>query len=231
MQRNSMELKVKNLIFLIILSVFTLNAEKINSNDICFVAPRIDQIKEIMEFDYRVSFEFFKPLYLKHYSHFEFGKNPDFYLEEEIKNDESFFEKCIQDQELESRLKESQQIFFDEHIGKDRLLIAFDNKNQCIGGLISFSKNNDVLTLELLLVDKKYRKQGIGKKLVKCAIETFKDIKEAIVYPVRFGNENTLKFYESLGFVNLGFGPKDKKNAYGISYEEMHFYYKLVLKK
>lgn len=90
-----------------------------------------------------------------------------------------------------------------------------------------FHKEDNILQLDLLLVGKEYKRHGIGTKLIKIALECFADATFCIVYPLRFGNNETLKFYESLGFINCGFGPENKLNSYGVSYDKMHFFYKM----
>lgn len=196
---------MKRIIFIIFLLI------KSNSifSEIEIRFAKQNELQDILEFDRQVSFEFFKPLYETYYSNFALGKNPNYYLELDIKNDAKSFPDYI------------------NSINNKRILIAFDNKKNCIVGLLTFHKEEKLLELDLLLISKDNRKQGIGKKLVHKSLSTFSNIDQCVVYPLKFGNDSALKFYESLGFENLGSYNSDELNSYGIKYKDMHFYYKM----
>lgn len=169
-------------------------------------------IPEVLELDRRASFEYFKPLYTKAYAHLSLGKNPDYFLELDLKQDEQTFYELVKTP------------------GDTRLHIAYDGELKRVAGLIVFHKEHeDIVELDLLLVDKDYRRMGIGKKLVRDAIATFKNIKTCLVYPIQHANNETLRFYQSMGFKNMGVGPENKKNIYGIKYSEMHFHFRFDL--
>ncbi|MDR3647236.1 MAG: GNAT family N-acetyltransferase [Candidatus Babeliales bacterium] len=163
-----------------------------------------------MELDRKVTYEFFKPLFIDIYTNLGIKNDIDNDLEEELKNDSQTFSNLIQSN------------------GIERLHVAWDTLQNIPCGLLLFHKeeNNEIM-LDLLLVDKNYRGQGIGKRLVNSTYKTFDGIKIVTVYPVQFNNKNTLKFYESLGFKNLGVGPFDKINIYGIRYSDMYYHFKL----
>lgn len=168
------------------------------------------ELSSILELDYRVTYEFFKPLFIDTYNKLGIKKNVDHDLEEELKSDAQTFSNSIQANGLE------------------RLHVSWDTVQSIACGLLVFHKEeNNGIMLDLLLVDKNYRNQGIGKKLVISACKAFDDIKTVTVYPLQFNNENTLKFYKSLGFKNLGAGPSDKINSHGIRYSDMYYYFKL----
>ncbi len=190
--------------FMCIFLVHTLRAEIV-------VRPAaMADVPEVLELDRHVTYEYFKPLYVKAYPHLPLGQDPDRFLEPELQQDEKTFYDCV------------------KNPGNTRLHIAYDSNSKRIGGLIVFHKEHeDTIELDLLLVDKDYRKMGIGRKLVYNAVATFKYIKTCIVYPVRHKNDATLKFYQSLGFKNLGVCPLDKMNPYGIKYSDMYFYFRL----
>ena len=167
----------------------------------------IDELQNILEFDRKASFEFFKPLYESYYSNFTLGENADYYLELDIKNDEKIFPDYI------------------NSIMNKRMLIAVDNSENCIVGLLTFHQEEKLLELDLLLVSKNHRRQGIGRKLIQKSFSAFAHIEQCVVYPLKFGNDSTLTFYESLGFENLGSYNSDELNSYGIKYKDMHFHY------
>ncbi len=77
------------------------------------------------------------------------------------------------------------------------------------------------IEIDLLIIDKEYRRLGLGKKLIYAALETYKECKTCTVYCFSH-NEKALAFYESQGFVVMGPGPKDRINNYGISYAELY---------
>ncbi len=233
------------------------------SDNITIRYARIDELDQALSFDREVTFEFFKPLYLEFYADFPNGKNPDGFLNEELAEDREFFRKAIVQED------------------SSRLLIAEDNNQKAIVGLLLFHKEEllkqldflvdnryrtrgvgktlvrtsfrcledvtscikkeksrrvgfkeeQTMQLDLLLVHKSYRNKGAGKKLVKTSLTCFEDVTSCVVYPLRFGNTQTLKFYESLGFVNYGVGPIEKINAYGVSFSEMQYYYRLDVTK
>lgn len=189
--------------------VIIFNVVSLNSLEIRF--PVIEELKKIMQFDREVSLDYFKPLYENYYSDLVTSGTPEYYLELELVNDEIDFPSYI-------NMEKDQAMF-----------IAYNEKTDSIIGLITFHKNNNALILDLLLVDKSFRNQGIGKKLVAQSFRVFDDIKECIVCPLRFGNENTLKFYETLGFKNYGPHLSGQLNFYGIKYSDMYFYYKLKI--
>ena len=173
----------------------------------------MDDLAVLQQIDHEVTYEYVKPLYLKAYSHLCIGKDPDFYLAQKLNKDIVWFEECI--------LSESTYSIY----------LALDARTQDAAGLIVVHKENETsLLIDLLLVRKKYRYQGAGKGLVRLAISSFTDVCSCIVYI--FGcpeNQNTLNFYKSVGFKDLGPADIDKK-AYGvIPYRDLLHYLRLNL--
>jgi ribosomal protein S18 acetylase RimI-like enzyme len=165
----------------------------------------------LMELDRRVTFEFFEPLFQNHYAHTQLGKHAHSHLEEAVALDEKLFVQAISCE------------------NNQRLLIATDQNNKACG-LLQFSKIKDTeLLLDLLVVDSGYRGRGIGKMLVLAACKKFPEASVCHVYPCRFGNDPTLLFYQSLGFVQVGFAPAHETNQYGESLADLYFNYKLSL--
>jgi Acetyltransferase (GNAT) family. len=170
----------------------------------------MNELPSVLELDERVTYEFFKPLYTALYQHLNVNRDVDKDLQEELVGDAENFPQLI------------------DSWGAERLQIAWDVENNIPCGLLVFSQHahNEVL-LDLLLVDKNYRGKGIGKKLVRSVVQIFKDIKAMIVYPIQFNNDDTLKFYESLGFKNFGLASEDKINSHGIRHSDMYYYFRL----
>ncbi|MEN4018305.1 MAG: ribosomal protein S18-alanine N-acetyltransferase [Methanobacterium sp.] len=73
--------------------------------------------------------------------------------------------------------------------------------NIIVGYIIFWIRYEDEGHIISLAVDKKYRKKGVGKKLVDHAITIFKkcNVKE-IKLEVRIGNRDARKFYRKIGF-------------------------------
>ncbi len=180
----------------------------------CVIQPATaEDLQEIVALDYNVTFEFFKPLYLRSYSHLIDPNKVDYLLNIELVRDEQLFRKIV------------------GHEVNDRLHIAYDNNKKKIAGILSFHQEEHNLELDLLLVDKEYRKMGIGRKLVLSVKDVCDGIKSIIVTPLKIDNAPTLKFYESLGFKNLGTIQSDQKNIYGVAYSDMYFYYVWTLSR
>ncbi len=162
--------------------------------------------------DRTVSFEYFKPLYLKGYAHLDLGKNPDHYLELELEEDKDWFAQCIRGET-------------NEHF-----IIAQDTSNHTIAGfIIAHQETDSVGIIDLLLILKEYRGQGIGKDLVHQALTMLPGITSCDVTPFRLENKNTLTFYEKLGFKNIGIPTSTQTGIYGIPPSELYFHYKLDL--
>lgn len=168
------------------------------------------ELFDILKLDHSVTYNFFKPLYQKAFTHLPLGQNPDYYLSLDLEKDAIDFYRCLNNM-----------------YGHKCMRIAYDKDNKIICGLIVFHLiKKTKMQIDLLMVDENYRGHGIGKALIKNMISEFKDLKKCIVYPVRFENEPTLKFYYSVGFKNLGVGAENL-NVYGFKYSEL--YYKLEL--
>ena len=166
-------------------------------------------LAQIIQLDCNVSFEYFKPIYQQYYSEYDFGKNPDYYLDQELILDIETFHDYI------------------NHVSpKYGFLVARDTNINNIVGLLLFHQE-DISTgyLDLFLIHKDYRKQGIGRALFYKAMEHFSDMKQWIVEPMQLGNEATLKFYNSLGFVNYGPSQDNRLNHYGVPVNQIYFHF------
>lgn len=180
-----------------------------NDLDIIIRPAQESDIPEIIVLDHRVSYEYFKPLYVNAYSHLPLGKNPDYFLNLELEDEK----KTIYDYIIQSQT--------------GRILIAYDTAKSKPVGLIIFHKfNNNSLEIELLLIDRNYRGLHLGTLLVNQALSTFEDITSCTVYPFKLGNAKVLNFYESLGFIHKGAAPQERKTIFNISYYDLYFYYK-----
>lgn len=179
------------------------------ANDFVIRPANLADLPEILELDRKITFEFFKPLYLKSYTHLIEPNKVDYFLNKELANDQEIFPKAIND------------------LNHEKLHIAYDDDKKHIVGFLLFHIEEEIIELDLLLIDKNYRRKGIGKKLIINAIDTFKQAESVIVYPLSIDNIDTLNFYESIGFINFGPSPMEGTNAYGVNYHKMHYYFKL----
>lgn len=197
-------------IFVAIIFVIT-STSRANDN-IVIRAARFEDLKEILALDRRVTYEFFKPLFVSIYEHLGINQDAVHDLEIELADGEASFPEYTK--------PESQT----------KLYAAFDSSDNSPYGLIVFHQHDDItIEIDLLEVDANYRNKGVGRKLISSALHAFAGIKKCIVYPIQYNNESTLSFYQSLGFKNLGKGPADKKNSHGISYADMYFFYELII--
>lgn len=196
------------------LSFFALCIFSINIHSTIEIRPAcIEEIPAVLEIDRKVTYEFFKPLFIDAYSSIGIERDVDQELEKELVLDAQLFSELAQTQGLE------------------RLHIAWDTIHNIPCGLLVFHLEDAEIVLDLLLVDAAYRKQKIGKRLLLSMLEVFNDATKVTVYPLIYNNESTLKFYEAFGFKNLGVGPTDKLNIHGIPYSTMYYHFELTLSK
>ena len=73
--------------------------------------------------------------------------------------------------------------------------------DKIVGYVIAYHKAEGVIDFDSLAVDKKYRKLGIGKKLVSFALNRFrkKGLKKASL-EVRKSNKKAISLFQNLGF-------------------------------
>ncbi|WP_432405222.1 GNAT family N-acetyltransferase [Wukongibacter sp. M2B1] len=61
-------------------------------------------------------------------------------------------------------------------------------------------KNKDQLKLDILYISSKYRKKGIGRKLVECVIDRAKETSATKLYVSATPTQGTVDFYMRIGF-------------------------------
>ena len=79
-------------------------------------------------------------------------------------------------------------------------LAVFDEK-ELVAYIRLVGDGHSVLLVQDLLVRPDYQRQGIGKKLLEKALETFPHVYQRLLVTER--SEKNLDFYQSLGFVEL----------------------------
>lgn len=180
-----------------------------SAHDVIIRPARMQDLQEILALDYRVTFEYFKPVFIKSYAQLIPSEKIDDFLNQDLVYDSQIFPEIIKTQE------------------NARLHIAYDTNKKFIAGFLRFHKQEDVVELDFFVIDKDYRRMGIGRKLIHDAIATFGSVKTVVLYTLKLGNDNTHRFYESMGFKNMGPGSSDKKYSWGISYADLFFLYRL----
>lgn len=119
-------------------------------------------------------------------------------------------------------------------IGKSINFIGFKKFIRLFIGMFlieGYPPSTDLLYINTIIIDKKFQRQGLGKKLIGLAekIAEKKNFRGICLY-VDSENEQALKFYEKLHFKeDSGFGGKFVKNLIGVSYYS--YQYKLLGEK
>ncbi len=166
-------------------------------------------LPQVFELDRRVTFEFFQPVFEATYAHLGIKQNPESDLNDELATAREWFPECVKAQ------------------GSERLYIAWDTLHDLPCGLIVFHQNDaDTVEIDLLEIDPAYRGIGIGKRLVQSIFDAFSTTKSCLVYPLRYKNDDTLRFYYALGFKNLGIDPRPK-SVHGIPCADLYWYLRL----
>ena len=79
--------------------------------------------------------------------------------------------------------------------------LAVYDKEELVAYIRLVGDGHSVLLVQDLLVRPDYQRQGIGKKLLEKALETFPHVYQRLLVTER--SEKNLAFYQSLGFVEL----------------------------
>lgn len=162
------------------------------------------ELAAILELDRRATYEFFLPLFVSTFNYLNIKDDPAAQLEAELAQDAQNFPEYI------------------NALGNERLYVAWDTEKNIPCGLITFhKKNNTTVQIDLLLVAAGYRHQGIGKQLVNSVYNAFNGITANFVYPLRYHNEATLQFYQSLGFKAVYDTPAEQYTNSGVTYAEL----------
>ena len=81
-------------------------------------------------------------------------------------------------------------------------------KEKLIGFMLLKKEKNELL-IKHLLVDKAFRRKGLGKRLIEKAFSIAKKNKMKIKTEVLIGNKDALLFFEKLGFKKVGVNRKE----------------------
>ena len=134
-----------------------------------------------------VSREFFLPLFQsKPYKCSKLSDNPSQWLYQEVLEDSWRFRQAI-----------------DKRRG-NRLLVARTSDGHMVG-LLLYHFAGEQAILDLFMVHRSMRRQGVGRALVKAALDSAttqheQPVKKWGVWALRYNNDDTLKFYNKMGF-------------------------------
>ena len=106
-----------------------------------------------------------------------------------------------------------------ENADKHLLVATFDGDFAGYIGAYTVCGESDIMTVA---VSKKYRKNGIGKRLVTALFDELKGKSEAVFLEVRASNVSAISLYTSLGFEKIGI----RKNYYKLPTEDAILYKK-----
>src|SRR5579871_946456 len=172
------------------------------SADIVIRPITMADVPATLELNATICQEYFKPMFIKYYTHTPIGKDPDYYLGLDIINDTKQYPECAQ------------------NTGNEKLWIAYDQEQAKVIGLIMFHlEHEDTVEVDLLLVEQNYRHQGIGKRLMQAVLMPYEEIKRVGVC-VFSHNYPALTFYQSLRFESKTL-PEDRTTLYGLPFEEL----------
>ena len=107
----------------------------------------------------------------------------------------------ISELQLDTR-KYPNKKYFNEFLGNLFLVAAADGN--IFGYILGDKEKAGVASINLMVIDKKYRGQGIGKLLLDKFCENAKKnkLKEVYLFAPKW-NKKTLKFYENYGFFKM----------------------------
>lgn len=193
---------------LVVFALLSINFLNARNDPRIIIRPGVQSdIAPALALDRRVTMEYFKMLFTTCYTDLPIAYDPEYYLGLDLNFDKKLFADCV------------------NLIDCERLYVAFDQELGKLAGFVAFHKESDsVGEIYLLMIDKEYRRMGLGKKLVEAAITSMKDMDFWGLY-VHAYNQEARTFYTSLGFEYMGLGPKAHIKIYpGITYGQIFVY-------
>jgi hypothetical protein len=89
-----MQVKRRSILGLVLIVIITTKIATINAAYNIIVRPaQLTDLPSVLDLDWHVTMEYFKPLYLNNYLQLPIGKDPDYYLTKELINDEYQYQK------------------------------------------------------------------------------------------------------------------------------------------
>lgn len=190
---NKVNYELTNMRLLILSFIFIACFVRTSHAEIIIRPANLDDLESVLELDREISWEYFKPLFLVDNDP-SISENADALLEEDLIHDQIMF--------LEGA----------KEINQQRLYIALDSQGKIIGFIVFHLREKTVI-IDLLLIQKDYRNQKIGKKLLESTFSVFDSIDHCELLAI-INNVLALKCYEAMGFKRLREIPKYFLNDY-----------------
>lgn len=99
----------------------------------------------------------------------------------------------------------------EEYLNNNNYIILINKENKLLKGFLIIYKNIDCYELELIIVDKEYRKQGIATSLLEHFFNTFCTSNDIVFLEVSCENETAINLYTKFNFITIN----KRKKYYG----------------
>lgn len=99
----------------------------------------------------------------------------------------------------------------EEYLNNNNYIILINKENKLLKGFLIIYKNIDYYELELIIVDKEYRKQGIATSLLEQFFNTYCTSNDIVFLEVSCENETAINLYTKFNFITIN----KRKKYYG----------------
>lgn len=99
----------------------------------------------------------------------------------------------------------------EEYLNNNNYIILINKENKLLKGFLIIYKNIDCYELELIIVDKEYRKQGIATSLLEQFFNTYCTSNDIVFLEVSCENETAINLYTKFNFITIN----KRKKYYG----------------
>jgi ribosomal protein S18 acetylase RimI-like enzyme len=149
-------------------------------SDLCVRLASPEDLGVLLEFDCKITDEYFKPLLLQYPEYHADTNEVERILAEELEKDIHWFPDCI--------ARQKDQRLYVAHLG-----------TTFVGFVVCHKQDESIVVVDLLMIDGSYRGQGIGRRLIQTAIETFPEASTCMLV-VLDKNIQARAAYEKIGF-------------------------------
>lgn len=99
----------------------------------------------------------------------------------------------------------------EEYLNNNNYIILINKENKLLKGFLIIYKNIDCYELELIIVDKEYRKQGVATSLLEHFFNTYCTSNDIVFLEVSCENETAINLYTKFNFITIN----KRKKYYG----------------
>lgn len=99
----------------------------------------------------------------------------------------------------------------EEYLNNNNYIILINKENKLLKGFLIIYKNIDCYELELIIVDKEYRKQGIATSLLEHFFKTYCTSNDIVFLEVSCENKTAINLYTKFNFITIN----KRKKYYG----------------